>query len=322
MTVLRSGRALGLLLGAGLDLALGDPRRAHPVAAFGRVAGALEARAWADTRLRGSLFASACVGAAVVAGVAAERMSQPPWRRAATVALSTWAVLGGTSLAGEAAVMGRLLDAGDLSRSRDRLAHLCGRDAVQLQPSDLARATIESVAENTSDAAVAPLLWGAVLGTPGLLGYRAVNTLDSMVGHRNSRYLRFGWASARLDDLANLVPSRSTGVLAGVLAPLVAGSPAVSLHTMWHEARQHPSPNAGWCEAAFAGALGRSLGGVTVYDGRVEKRGPFGDGPPPTVGDIPRAVRLSRAVVAASLTLAAVLAYRIESLPRARREPV
>ena len=152
------------------------------------------------------------------------------------------------------------------------------------------------MAENTCDAVVAPLLWGAVAGVGGLLGYRAVNTLDAMVGHHSMRYERFGWAAARLDDVANLVPARLTALLAAALAPAVGGSGRAALRTVRRDGAAHPSPNAGRCEAAFAGALGVSLGGTNVYQGRPERRGTLGDGPPPTARDLARAVWLSRLV--------------------------
>jgi len=307
VTGTRSGRWLGLLLGAGLDAVVADPRRAHPVAAFGRAAAAVESRTWADTRSRGVVFALGWVSGAVTAGLLVERARSP--LRVAVVALSTWAVLGGTTLTREAVVMGRLLDRDDdhtgIPAARERLSHLCGRDASGLDRTDLARATVESVAENTSDAVVAPLFWGVVAGTPGLLAYRVVNTLDAMIGHRSARYRRFGWAAAKLDDLANLIPARLTGLLASGLAPLVGGSPVVALRTMWRDGGNHPSPNAGRCEAAFAGALGVSLGGTNVYHDAAEARGPLGDGRQPTPADITRAVRLSRAVSLASVGFAA-----------------
>ncbi len=301
----RSALWLGLVLGAGLDAVFADPRRGHPVAGFGRTAGAVEARMWADSRARGVLYAVGCIGAVAVAARVAEGVVRPLPLRVAIVALSTWTVLGGTSLAREGAVMGDLLERDDLAGARDRLPHLCGRDPSALDKSGLARATVESVAENTSDAVVAPLFWGAVAGVPGLLAYRAVNTLDAMVGHHNERHERFGWAAARLDDVANLLPARLTGLLAAALAPLIGGSPAVALRTMRRDGADHPSPNAGRCEAAFAGALGVRLGGTNVYGSRVEERGLLGDGPPPAPGDIARAVRLSRAVGVASVALAA-----------------
>src|SRR5581483_2550551 len=129
--------------------------------------------------------------------------------------------------------------------ARTRLPALCGRDPDGLSAAELARATVESVAENTSDAAVAPLLWGAVFGLPGLLGYRAVNTLDAMVGHKTARYARFGWAAARLDDVANLVPARATALLTAALAPAAGGSGRDALRTMSRDGGAHSSPNAG-----------------------------------------------------------------------------
>jgi adenosylcobinamide-phosphate synthase len=167
------------------------------------------------------------------------------------------------------------------------------------------------MAENTSDAAVAPLLWGAVAGVPGLLGYRAINTLDAMVGYRSSRYRRFGWAAARADDVVNLVPSRITALLTAGLAPAVGGSPRAALAAWRRDAHAHPSPNAGPVEAATAGALRVGLGGPTVYAHGVENRPTLGSGPPPTAADLRRAARLSQLVVAA----ATVLAYAVATRP-------
>jgi adenosylcobinamide-phosphate synthase len=287
----------GLLAGVALDALTGDPRRGHPVAAFGRAAGALERRMYADSRARGALFAGVCVLAAAALGTAGRRGWAP-------AAAATWAVLGGTSLVREGRAMGTSLEAGDLAAARDRLPHLCGRDPDALDAAELTRATVESIAENTSDAAVAPLFWGAVLGVPGLLAYRAVNTLDAMVGHRSPRYLNFGWAAARADDVANWVPARLTGLLTVACAPLAGGSPRAAYRVLRRDGAAHPSPNAGRCEAAFAGALGVRLGGVNVYETRTEHRPVLGDGRPPEPGDIRRAVRLSRAVVVAAAALA------------------
>ncbi|MET8144439.1 cobalamin biosynthesis protein [Sphaerisporangium sp. NPDC005288] len=234
----------------------------------------------------------------------------------ALTALATWAVLGGTTLGREGAYMARALEADDLVAARDRLPHLCGRDPSGLSADELARATVESIAENTSDAVVAPLVWGAVAGVPGLLAYRAINTLDAMVGHRSERYERFGWAAARLDDVANYVPARITGALACVLAPLVGGSPRRAAAVLRRDGGRHPSPNSGRCEAAFAGALGVRLGGRNVYAGRVEHRPVLGDGRDPRVGDIARSVRLARAVNLAAAGLAVTAAW---TLGRGRR---
>jgi adenosylcobinamide-phosphate synthase len=305
----RSWLALGLVLGFALDAVAGDPRRAHPVAVFGAAAARVEDRLWADSRARGVVFTAACAGPVAAAGLAVQRLARrKPVASAAVVALATWTVLGSASLAAEASGMARAIEAGDVDSARRRLPALCGRDAGNLGPAELARATVESVAENTSDAVVAPLLWGAVCGLPGLIGYRAVNTLDAMVGHRGPRYGRFGWASARLDDAANWLPARVTGLLAVALAPAVGGSTRRALRTMRRDGAAHPSPNGGRCEAAFAGALGVRLGGVNTYQGRVERRGTLGDGAPPGAADIARAIRLSRLVGAAAVTLAAVVA--------------
>ena len=146
-----------------------------------------------------------------------------------------------------------------------------------------------------------------VAGIPGLLGYRAVNTLDAMIGHRSPRYERFGWSAARLDDLANWVPARVAGLAAALAAPLVGGSPQRVLRVVRRDAGQHPSPNAGVVEAAFAGALGIRLGGRNVYRGQVEERGVLGDGPAAAAADIPRANRLAAAVSLLALTLAVIL---------------
>jgi adenosylcobinamide-phosphate synthase len=295
------GLATGLLAGVALDAAFGDPRRGHPVAAFGRAAAALERRGWRDSRSRGAAFAVVCVGGCVALGAAAPR-SRAPYP--VVVAAATWTVLGGETLRREAAALHGLLAAGDLPGARRRLTHLVGRDPSGLDESEVARAAVESVAENTSDAVVAPLFWGAVAGVPGLLGYRAVNTLDAMVGHRSARHRNFGWASARLDDLANLVPARVTAALVA----LASGRPREVWPVVRRDARRHPSPNAGWCEAAFAGALELRLGGVNVYGDRVEERPALGDGKPAQPADLPRAAALARRVTVLAAVLAAAVA--------------
>jgi adenosylcobinamide-phosphate synthase len=253
------------------------------------------------------------VGATVLGGVFLERAAGRSSVPTTTVtALATWAVLGGRSLAGEGSSLAGELAAGDLGAARRRLPSLCGRDPSALDADGLARAALESVAENTSDAVVAPLVWGAVAGVPGLLGYRAVNTLDAMVGHFSTRYTRFGWASARADDVANAVPARIAALLAAGTAPLVGGRPGAAVAAWRRDARRHPSPNAGPVEAAFAGALGRRLGGRTVYPYGVQDRPTLGEGPAPRVPDLQRAVRLSRAVSVAAAVLAGAVAAMVD----------
>jgi adenosylcobinamide-phosphate synthase len=304
--------ALGLLAGVVLDAAFGDPRHRHPVAAFGTAATAVEKRIYADSRPRGAAFTAACVlGAAVPAAVVARLTRRSPLAAAASAAVTTWAVTGARSLTMEAERRAAEVDANDLPAAREGLRALCARDPSGLDADEIARAVVESVAENTSDAVVAPLLWGAVAGVPGLVAYRAINTLDAMVGYRSERYRRFGWAAARLDDAANLIPARVTAALTAACAPVVGGSPRRALRAWRVYGSRHPSPNAGRCESAFAGALGVTLGGENVYHGVAEKRPTLGDGRAPDPDDIGRAVRLSRAVTWSAAALAAGLAVAL-----------
>ena len=287
------------------DALFGDPRRGHPVAMFGSGAAALERLTYADSRRVGALHAGALLGALGVLGVAVERAARrrgPGWTAVATAA-ATFVALGGTSLGRTGHQMAGLLDAGDVAAARRLLPSLCGRDPAALDSAGLARAALESVAENTSDAHVAPVLWAAVGGVPGVLVYRGANTLDAMIGNRSPRYVRFGWAAARFDDAVNFVAARLTALLVAACAPLVGGSPAGALRAWRRDASRHPSPNAGVVEAAFAGALGVRLGGPTQYAHELEIRPTLGDGRAPEVSDLARAVRLSRIVQAAAVAV-------------------
>jgi adenosylcobinamide-phosphate synthase len=314
-------RALGLLLGHLADRRFGDPRRGHPVAIFGSAAAALERRTYADSRARGLLHLTLLAGTVAGGGLGLERRTRDhPLVHTLVTAAATWTVLGGTSLGREATAVHGLLTDDDLPGARRRLTHLVGRDTSALDEAEVSRATVESVAENTSDAVVAPLVWGALLGVPGLLGYRAANTLDAMVGHRGERYGRFGWASARFDDLLNLPGARLSGLLAAALAATVGGRPSAALGAWHRDARRHPSPNAGVVEAAFAGALGVRLGGRNHYTHGVEDRVVLGDGPAPDRADIGRAVRLADAVGAGAVVVAAAAALRSTRAVDARTE--
>ncbi len=277
----------------------------------------LEQRIYADSRLSGAVHAAVLVGVTATGGAVAHRLgARLGWLGETTVtAAATWTVLGGTSLAGTGRAMARHLEAGDLASARALLPSLCGRDPSVLDADGLARASLESVAENTSDATVGALFWGAVLGVPGLLGYRASNTLDAMIGYRSAKYSRFGWAAARWDDLVNLVPARVTGALTVAVAPVVGGSARGALDAWRRDAAKHPSPNAGVAEASAAGALGVQLGGRTEYAHGVEMRPTLGSGPAPVVADLERAARLSSAVQVGAAVAAAALAL---ALPAAR----
>jgi adenosylcobinamide-phosphate synthase len=285
-----------VVLGFAADRALGDPARLHPVAGFGAVAAWAEGRVWRASRVVGAVYAGALVAA--VWAAAAGLVGRLP----ASACAVLWATLGGRSLERAALELQAALDAGDLVRARALALTLVGRDPSALDADELARAAIESVAENTSDAVVAPLVWMAAFGPAGAAAYRAVNTLDAMVGHRDERHLRFGWAAARLDDAANWVPARVTALLVVALA---GGRRREAWRAAFSDGARHPSPNAGRTEGAFAGALGVRLGGVNRYPHGVEERRQLGDGTAPRSGDIERAAALARRVGIAAAVVAA-----------------
>lgn len=296
--------AIGLLLGWAADRALGDPRRGHPVALFGTWAGWVETRTHRDSRAAGVLTEALVLAPPLALGVAATRLPGPA-RALATAAL-TWAALGGTSLGREGLAVHDLLVSDDLPGARTRVRNLVGRVTDDLTADEVARAAVESVAENTSDAVVGTLVWGAALGPLGVVLHRTANTLDAMHGHRTARYARFGWAAARLDDLLGWVPARATVLATAAASPPRAGE---VVRTAVRDGRDHPSPNAGPVEAGFAAALGLRLGGRTVYASGAEDRVVMGSGPAPTVADLPRAVLLARRV--GVVTLVAVVGARL-----------
>ncbi|HVM64197.1 MAG TPA: adenosylcobinamide-phosphate synthase CbiB [Acidimicrobiales bacterium] len=301
----RPGQAALGLLG---DLARPEPPdEVHPVAWFGRAMGAVERATYADTRAAGVGFAALGVALGAGAGVVLR-----------STAAATALAVAGRGLADAAGDVAGALDAGDLAAARTLLPSLVGRDPTGLDESAVARAVVESVAENTVDAVVAPALWGAALGAPGALACRAIDTLDSMVGHRSARYRNFGWASARLDDAAAWVPARVTAALVAVVRPAARREVLEAVRT---QAPAHPSPNAGVAEAAFAAALGLRLGGASVYEGVEELRPVLGTGRDPEARDIERAVALSRDVtfaLAGVLGLCALAAGARRGLRRAR----
>jgi len=309
---MRSERAAGLVLGYLGDRLLGDPPRWHPVAGFGAVAAALERAMWRPSRTVGAGYVAVMVGAVLVGvGALGRRGSAGAGRwglsagQVLFAAAVVWAALGGRSLESEARRVAHLVEAGDLRGARERLPRLVGRDPAGMGPDELCRAAIESVAENTADAVVGPLVWGAVGGPGAVAAFRAANTLDAMVGHRSARHERFGWAAARLDDLLGWPGARLGALLAVALAPLVDGDGRRAWVALRRDGAAHPSPNAGRLEAAFAGALGVRLGGINRYPSHTEHRPTLGEGPPPGPADVHRATRLSRAVGAASMVVAA-----------------
>ena len=340
-------RALGVAAGLLLDRALGEPPDAwHPVAWFGTAMGAVERAGYADTRAAGVRHAVVGAGLGAAAGLALRGATAGRW--SADVAAAVAVASAGRMLRHTARDIEDLLLADDLDGARERLPWLVGRDPAGLDASGVAAAVVESLAENTVDAVVAPAFWGLVAGAPGVLVHRAVNTMDAMVGHRSPRYRRFGWAAARLDDAMASVPAR---VMAGVVALLTAAAgddrPAAGtgfatggargappggadrrhagavgrartvLRVVRRDAPAHPSPNAGVAESAVAAALGVQLGGPLRYGERLEDRPRLGDGPRPDAVTIARARvlvdRVELVVVAGALGL-----WAVEALGRDR----
>lgn len=266
-----------------LDLLLGDPRwLPHPVVAIGKLITALEKllrRLVANERVGGVLLLFLTVGVTYGLGwglVQGAALIHP----AAGVVVSAllgWTCLAARSLHGESKLVADALAEGNLPEARRFLSRIVGRDTADLPEPEIWRGVVETVAENTSDGVIAPLLFLMVGGAPLALAYKAVNTLDSMVGYRNERYLRFGWASARFDDLVNLVPARLTGLLMTLAAPLAGLSGRNAWRMMLRDGRNHSSPNSGIPEAAAAGALGVRLGGTNIYFGTPVAKPAIGD---------------------------------------------
>ena len=279
-------RALGAAGALVLDRVAGEPPlpdALHPVAVLGRGIAALEGRIYDDRRAPGAVLTAAGVGAAGAAGA----ILRSP-------AAAGYLATSGRALHEAATAVSDALAAGDLPAARDRLTHLVGRDPSDLDEAAIARAVVESVAENTTDAVVAPALWTAAAGAVGAFVHRAADTLDSMVGYRDARYQRFGTAAAHLDDVLAWGPARATAVLVAAARPARAGA---VWRTVRADAGRHPSPNAGVAEAAFAAALGLRLGGgENRYGDVVERRPELGDGRAPGPADIAAAVSLSRDV--------------------------
>lgn len=288
--------ALGMIAGFVADRFLGDPQRHHPVAWFGTYAQHLEQRFYALRRISGIAYTASCVAPWVTtAALAAQRRGSS---RIALTALVTWACLGGRSLEHEAMAVHHHLINGDVPAARERIKSLVGRDTSEASANDLARAVVESLAENQSDAVAATVVWAALAGPAGAVLHRCSNTLDATVGYRNEKYREFGWASARFDDVLNVVPSRLSVLVTIGLTAATDGCSAAKhvVRVVRRDAPKHPSPNAGPVEAAAAAALGVHLGGRNSYGGTVEDRGQLGNGRPVTVADIPRAVGLTRNV--------------------------
>ncbi|HTI67343.1 MAG TPA: adenosylcobinamide-phosphate synthase CbiB [Caulobacteraceae bacterium] len=280
-------------------------RAPHPVAWLGALIARLEL-AWNRPRwppnARRALGAATVLltaSAAALAGLAVER-ALAGWAFAPVVIAVVGAFgLAGRSLHDHVRAVARPLATGDLVQARQAVGRIVGRDTAALDQAGVAAAALESLAESFCDGVVAPVFWFLVGGLPGLFAYKAVNTADSLIGHREPRWRDFGWAAARADDLMNLVPAR----IAGALVALAGGR---GWRTMLRDAPKHASPNAGWPEAAMAGALGVRMGGPAAYDGIRHERPAFGEGPAPGPGDLDRGVNVY--LRACGLTAAALAA--------------
>jgi adenosylcobinamide-phosphate synthase len=302
--------SMALILGFVLDLLLGDPPwLPHPVRLIGRLASWAEPccrRLTSNEYLAGAVFTLAVVSAVgggvwlVIRGL----QQLHPVLAGLAMVYFMYAGLAVRDLAREAIAVWRRLQVDDLGGARTQLSRIVGRDTDQLDAPEIVRATVETVAESTVDGILAPLCFAALGGAPALWAYKAINTLDSMVGHREAPYTRFGWAAARLDDVANFIPARLGLLLFGVGTWLAGGAPRRCWRIGWRDGCKHPSPNAGISEAAMAGALGVRLGGRNTYDGAEEVRPYLGDPVQPLAAPcIPQAVRIMYATSAAGLGL-------------------
>jgi adenosylcobinamide-phosphate synthase len=304
-----------LLLGAALDALIGDPPSwPHPVRAIGGLirwvescARGLLAGGWGGPRAEraaGVVLAAVVVGLTSLAawGIVAACDRLGPIASLLGRSLLIFWGLAARSLGDEAL---RVVEAADLAAARRALARIVGRDTAALSEAEVCRACVETVSENCNDAVVAPLFWWVVGGPIGLWAYKAINTLDSMVGYRDARYQRLGWASARLDDLAGLVPARLTWLLIALSAAVLGEDARAAVRVGWRDGRNHPSPNAAWGEAAMAGALRVQLGGAATYGQVLALKPVLGDpGDPLGPDTVRRAVRLMRGTSVLAVGLA------------------
>ena len=266
-----------------LDFLLGDPRwLPHPVKLIGRCALFLEPlcrRTFRNERLAGiaAVFAVlAATGSLVYLLIRGASLVHPYLADAVSI-IVLYTTFAARDLARHGLDVLESLQAGNLPEARQRVGLIVGRDTDRLEEGEIVRATVESIAENTSDGVTAPLFFAFVAGPLGAMLYKAVNTMDSTFGYKNERYLHFGWAAARLDDVVNYLPARLTGILIPAAAAFLGRNPLRSLKILFRDARKHPSPNSGMTEAAMAGALGIQLGGMNVYFGKPSFRATMGD---------------------------------------------
>ncbi|WP_193760193.1 adenosylcobinamide-phosphate synthase CbiB [Bradyrhizobium yuanmingense] len=306
-----------MVVAMAVDALLGWPawlfaRIGHPVTWLGGLIAAIDT-AWnrasdppALRRAAGVAGALAVIALSIALGWALQSLLPSGWIQIVLIGILAWPLVALRSLHDHLAAVAMPLLAGDVAAARDAVSRIVGRDPASLDEAGIARAAIESLAENTSDGIVAPVFWGALLGLPGILGYKAINTLDSMIGHRSERHEAFGWAAARIDDVANFIPARLTGFLFVMLAPRRSDA----LACMTRDARRHRSPNAGWPEAAMAGGLGVRLSGPRIYHGSITNEPWLNEGArDPRAADITEALTVYRRAMLLVAGLLAILAF-------------
>ena len=285
MTVAPFAVPIAVLLAVLLDRLLGEPPRWHPLVGFGWLVQWVEASFYGASRLRGAIAVALLVGGLALAAFLAQR-SLGSWGWLLDVAL-LYLAIGAASLGEHAAAVRRALAGGDLDAARRSVGRMVSRDTANLDETAVVRATLESVLENGCDAVFGALFWFFVAGAPGVVAYRLANTLDAMWGYKTERYLHFGWAAARLDDLMNWIPARLTALTYAVL-----GNASVAWRCWHSQAASWESPNAGPVMSAGAGALAVRLGGPAMYHGQLESRPLLGEGRQPEAADIARAMAL------------------------------
>jgi len=311
------GFAGAMVVAMAVDALVGWPsqlfaRIGHPVTWLGRLIATVDA-AWNRAtdppwlrRAAGVAGALLVIALAVALGWALQSLLPSGWIQLMLVGILAWPLVALRSLHDHVAAVANPLLAGDLTGARDAVSRIVGRDPAVLDEGGIARAAIESLAENASDGIVAPVFWGALFGLPGIFGYKAINTLDSMIGHRTERHEAFGWAAARIDDVANVIPARLTGFLFVLLAP----RRSEALLCMTRDARRHRSPNAGWPEAAMAGALGVRLSGPRIYHDSIANEPWLNEGArDPLAADISHGLTIYRRAMLLLAGLLAILAF-------------
>ncbi|MEY9108955.1 adenosylcobinamide-phosphate synthase [Bradyrhizobium yuanmingense] len=306
-----------MVVAMAVDALLGWPawlfaRIGHPVTWLGGLIAGIDTalnRASDPPALRraaGVTGALAVIALSAALGWALQSLLPSGWIQIVLIGILAWPLVALRSLHDHVAAVATPLLAGDVAAARDAVSRIVGRDPASLDEAGIARAAIESLAENTSDGIVAPVFWGALLGLPGIFGYKAINTLDSMIGHRSERHEAFGWAAARIDDVANFIPARLTGFLVVLLAPRRSDA----LACMTRDARRHRSPNAGWPEAAMAGGLGVRLSGPRIYHGNATNEPWLNEGArDPRAADITEALTVYRRAMLLVAGVLAILAF-------------